>query len=310
MAEVIYNLFYFVENGVVSRIGVKEHFVEGDDQFKIEYLQSRIAGDAEDCRIYPIPKSLLDESGQLHHDRYESMVRIGKADLLYEGLLADLKAKEYPFRIATAIVNGEPICDIRGKWNELLFLTEPREKSTGESGPMEDYLKKYLTENRFDAPSLLYDDHLSAVKELFNKKHYLSCMKLLVSFIDTVAYLEFGDKSKNFLMWLDKYAGLSDLGIYSEELWELRNSILHMSNLDSKRVLSGKVRRIGFFVGPIATPTRFIESDVYFNLIDLIHAVHSAMEKWLHDICRNPEKMASFVARYDRVIRTFSAESL
>ena len=62
-------------------------------------------------------------------------------------------------------------------------------------------------------------------------------MKLIASFIDTMAFLEYGDVPGNFVRWLDTYAKIPSLGIKSAQLWELRNSLVHMSNLDSQKVL-------------------------------------------------------------------------
>lgn len=56
---------------------------------------------------------------------------------------------------------------------------------------MEDYLESYTTSNGFDMPKLLNDDYFNAIKLLFNSDYYVSCIKLIVSFIDTVSYIEF-----------------------------------------------------------------------------------------------------------------------
>jgi hypothetical protein len=61
-----------------------------------------------------------------------------------------------------------------------------------------------------------------------------------MSFVDTVAYLEFDDIPKNFQQWLDKYAILSNIEVSSAELWKMRNSLLHMTNYNSRKVSKGK----------------------------------------------------------------------
>lgn len=53
----------------------------------------------------------------------------------------------------------------------------------------------------------------------------------------------------SFIRWLRDYADLAPLEITAEELWELRNGLLHMSNLNSSQVRSSSVRRISFRVG-------------------------------------------------------------
>tara|TARA_B100000508_G_scaffold121585_1_gene103308 strand:+ start:25 stop:441 length:417 start_codon:yes stop_codon:yes gene_type:complete len=127
-------------------------------------------------------------------------------------------------------------------------------------------------------------------------------MKLLVSFIDTIAYLEFGDVSGSFVQWLKKYASIEKLGITEQQLWELRNSVLHMSNLDSRKVLSGKEKRISFCVarsGYIPDPDLDTQ---YFNFKDLIDEIAQALSRWIKTFQESPDKMLVFIERYDRVI--------
>ncbi len=100
-------------------------------------------------------------------------------------------------------------------------------------GKMEDYLESYTTPDGFDMQRLLNDDYFNAIKLLFNSKYYVSCMKLIVSFVDTVSYLEFGDTPGAFVRWLKTYSAIDKLGITEQQLWEHRNSILHMSNVSA-----------------------------------------------------------------------------
>ena len=111
-----------------------------------------------------------------------------------------------------------------------------------------------------------------------------------------------GDTDKNFVQWLNAYADLTKLGITSTELWELRNSLVHMSNLDSRRVLRGHERRISFFVGPRGMATMHDPDLIYFNLSDLIGVVADANTKWLTDMKGDEEQFRRLVQRYDRVL--------
>ena len=108
----------------------------------------------------------------------------------------------------------------------------------------QSYLSAYMTPRGFDFPRLFNDDFFLAIRLTYNNKHYVSCTKLLVSFLDTVAYLAFGDAPKNFQQFLDKYADLSTIAVASEELWEFRNALLHMTNNESRKVNQGSVRRL------------------------------------------------------------------
>ena len=113
---------------------------------------------------------------------------------------------------------------------------------------MQDYLSVYLTPDGFDMPRLLNDDFFLGIKLCWNHGRYVSTAKLLMSFLDTVAYLEYGDTPRNFQRWLDSYANLAAIGVTSEELWEFRNSLLHMTTLDFRKVTAGHVRRLTFYV--------------------------------------------------------------
>lgn len=62
--------------------------------------------------------------------------------------------------------------------------------------------------------------------------------------MDSVAHVEYGDTPGSFTKWLNTYAQLDTLGITAEELWEQRNSLLHLSNLGSRKVRAGKVRSL------------------------------------------------------------------
>lgn len=168
---------------------------------------------------------------------------------------------------------------------------------------MLDYLKVYLKGAEFDLPQLLNDDYFLAIKLLFNNKRYVSAMKLLLSFIDTVAYLEFDDTPGNFQRWLNTYADLDQVGITADELWELRNSMLHMTTFDSRKVKSRQTRRLSFYVG--APPSDFPTEDAegkYFGFYQLIECVAAALGKYCASFNAEPSKSTVFFERYDQII--------
>lgn len=103
-----------------------------------------------------------------------------------------------------------------------------------------DYIGTFFTDEGFDFTGLLNADFFEPIRILFRAEHYVSATKLLVVAIDSVAYVEFGDGERNpFVAWLYRYANLGPIGVTPEELWEQRNSLLHMSNLDSRKVKKG-----------------------------------------------------------------------
>jgi hypothetical protein len=167
---------------------------------------------------------------------------------------------------------------------------------------MVDYLKAYVRDGEFDLPRLINDDHFSAIKLLFNSGHYVSAAKLLMSFLDTIAFIEMGDVKGNFVLWLRTYADLTLLGIIAEELWELRNGLLHMTNLNSRSVQAGKVPRLFFYVGPLNSLQSSTPGEKCFNLKQLIDVVAKALSKWTATYNSDRSKLLDFVSRYDLTI--------
>ena len=161
---------------------------------------------------------------------------------------------------------------------------------------MVDYLKKYLTDKGFDLPRLLHDDFFLAIKLTFNTGYYISAAKLLVSFIDTMGYLESGDGGADpFRRWLDQHVDLRSLNITSEELWEHRNSLLHMSTLNSRKVSGGHVRRLIAYVGqlPPGSPSEDKEAK-WFSLLGLIQAIAQGISHYIQTTGQAPERWPVF----------------
>lgn len=157
--------------------------------------------------------------------------------------------------------------------------------------------------NTFRFAELIRDDYFKAIRTLFNEKLYVSCAKLLMSCVDTLAYVEYGDAQGNFLKWLDTYVDLKPYGISSGELWEFRNSVLHMTNLASRKVIAGKISPITFYIGgPEAMPPVTPDLPKLFNLHELIKAISKGIGKWGETYNADPDKMLKFIERYDTTI--------
>lgn len=166
-----------------------------------------------------------------------------------------------------------------------------------------DYFGTYFNKERFDFPGLLNADFFNPVRVLFQSQHYVSSIKLLMIAIDSISFIEFGDIKENvFIKWLNTYADLTNVGITVEELWEHRNSLLHMSNLDSHKVLSGKVRRLVAYVGQLPSNFSLSEENAgYYNIVMLIDAIGCACEKWIKTYDNQREKIDNFIKRYDLI---------
>jgi len=168
-----------------------------------------------------------------------------------------------------------------------------------------DYLLIYRTRDGFDISRLLNDDFLRAFKLCWNNRHYVSAAKLLMSFLDTLGYLEFGDTPRNFQRWLETYADLTVIGVAADELWEFRNSLLHMTNLESRKVTAGHVRRLTFYVAQ-SLPKGFPNDSgdaKHFGLWQLFdQVIVEALVKYADSFNVDRHKFSVFVDRYDRLV--------
>lgn len=162
-----------------------------------------------------------------------------------------------------------------------------------------DYFGKYFTEEAFDFTGLINDDFFQPVRILFNNKHYVSAVKLLLVAVDSMSYVEYGDiKETSFIKWLNEYSDIGKLGVTAEELWEQRNSLLHMSNLDSRKVKSGHHRRLIAYVGELPKGVELdSENTGYYEIYQLLLVIADACGAWLRTYGENRGKIDSFVQR-------------
>lgn len=138
---------------------------------------------------------------------------------------------------------------------------------------------------------------------LINSKHYVEALKLLVSSIDSFSFIDIGDKQGNFIEWSNSYIDLNALQISAEELWELRNSILHMTNYESRKVIKGEVSRLILQIGVLSKPQPNKTFDgKYLNIHNFYLETSKAVEKWLTATVSDPVKMDWFFKRYDLIV--------
>jgi hypothetical protein len=168
---------------------------------------------------------------------------------------------------------------------------------------MLDWLEKYLTDDGFEFSRLINDDFFEPLRLVFQNRHYVSTVKLLVIAIDSIGFIEFGDtKQPPFIKWLEEYADLDKVGITPRELWEQRNSLLHMSSLNSRQVNLGKVRKLVAYVGKIPDEVTLGDDIGYYDLQALIYAFAQASNRWVDTYLQNPEKIMKFAERYDLTV--------
>ena len=276
------NIFVFGDETHVHAIGWRLYEKAGTDDELKAFLQSKVHDDhqiaARNDLEEPIPWR-----------NFEVMDRLNPIAGAIAG--AGIVGGENDVYCLTRIVNGEvPVDDTRDESDDA---TVP------------DYLQLYLTEDGFNFPKLINDDYFVAIQLLWNNRKYVSCLKLVFSAIDTLSFVEYGpDRRDCFTSWLDEYCDLGAIGVTSGELWELRNSLIHMTNLDSRKVRSGSTDRLlPRFTHPDRDVAPFVDGMKVLHVARFVRAVlPRGIEKWLQSYNQDRGKFAEFVERYDTIV--------
>lgn len=297
--ESVYNIYAFFEAEQLRAMGIKKYYRQGSDQKKLAFLSERAMLDFSSVQRVPLAQPIS-------RGEYYSRERLGTTQEIFEPLFASVNAGRTPLFCITHIVDGIPKVDLSVPLGPLDTSELP--DGMGRAGEMDDYLFKYLDKEtgKFDMTALINDDYFEAIRLLYNNRNFISCLKLLVSFLDTVAYVEFGDRPPRstpvFIDWIRAFSTSGIAGATPEELWEFRNSLLHMSNLESRKVAEGKFVRLLPYV---ASKDRAPSTDPmtkYINFKNVIEDVGEAVAKWIGTYNEYPEKWHTFISRYDLVV--------
>lgn len=291
--EHVFNIFVYFDKGSAIEYGACSHAIGGDDAEKIAYLRSRIEQDHRAARRYGFSRSFTIEE-------WRAVSRLGQCLTYFEEAFSCLGAPQEPLVCITPVVDGAPRADTQAGLKPFRGDAVTRVEGWG---AVPDYLVHYTSGNTFRFTDLLNDDYFKAIRLLFNASLYVSSAKLLMSCVDTLAFVEFGNVPGNFTKWVGTYVDLAPVGISAEELWEFRNSIVHMTNLASRKIVAGKVSPIMLYVGsPASLPAIDRSLPKPFNLYGLIEAVSSGIGRWGESCNADPDKMVKFIERYDTTI--------
>lgn len=296
--EKVFNVFLYYQNGLIDEVGYVCHEISASDSEIEQFLQKEIERDH-------IKSSKIKLSPAVTHENFMAMCRLGTHLSLFEKFFAKEGASATPLVLLTPIVEGKPQFDIQVSHEPFSYSDIPGHLQSY-PGIMPDYLIEYMTDEGFNIPQLINDDYFEAIRVLFNQKHYVSSAKLLLSCLDSLAFIEFGDLPKTNVLkkWLETYADLTKHNVTAEEIVELRHSLLHMTNLDSRAVKSNKTKRVIIYVGNIEERKHpKAQEDVKFlNLRTFITTIGNAISKWLLTYNLEPTKMVGFIERYDLTI--------
>ena len=274
------NLFVYGNTSHVYAIGWSFYRRSGSYEEQVAYLRERANHDYRNANRQEFEEPITRQE-------FEVMNRVNP---FTNTLMSSAGLSEDTVYCVTHIVNGKPAVD--EAVDEL-------------NNPIPDYLIVYLEHGMFDFPRLIQDDYFEAIHLLWNKKKYISCLKLVFSAIDTWGYIDSGSSDRDsFLNWLDTYCELDKIGILSNELWELRNSLIHMTNLDSHKVRKGKFDRLlpNFSHPDISLPS-YIDGMKVFHVTRFVKEIlPRGLEHWFSTYNKNTSKFPYFVERYDRIV--------
>jgi len=294
MSEQIYNVFLFFDaKDLCSVAGYTAHLHDGSDQEGIDFLRRRVDADLAIAQQVSLSRPFM-------RSEYNARCRLGEGHYLYDELFMQIGAGASPLFVSTPVLNGVPHFNYSSEHGGL-DVNDVAEK-LGEPGVMVDWLRKYSSDEGINFSQLIHDDYFLAIKLTFNAGLYVSAMKLLVSCIDSLAYIEYGDDRGAFVKWMGEYCELAPLGITAAELWELRNGLLHMTNINSSKVRKNQVRRISFRVGDAPEVPREAGGVYYFDFLGLVQAFAQAQARWIESYNSDRDKFAKFVERYDETI--------
>ncbi|WP_311260738.1 hypothetical protein, partial [Xanthomonas sp. WCS2018Noco2-27] len=284
---------FFDAKDICSVAGYTAHVHEGSDQEGIDFLRARVDADLGKAQKVSLSKPFT-------RSEYNARCRFGEGHSLYDELFVQVGAGASPLFVSTPVLNGNAHFNYSSEHGDL-DVNDVSEK-LGEPGIMVDWLRKYTSNEGINFSQLIHDDYFLAIKLNFNAGHYVSAMKLLVCCIDSLAYIEYGDDRGAFVKWMEAYCDLTPLGITAAELWELRNGLLHMTNLSSSKVRKSQVRRISFRIGAAPEIPRDVGGVYYFDFLGLVQAFAQAQARWIESYNNDPGKFAKFVERYDETI--------
>lgn len=281
MRESLVNIFVYGDEKHAHAVGWRVYEKAGSYEELTKFLQSRVRLDHQSAQREYLAKPIPRRD-------FEAMDRLNP----FAGALAARGiVDENSVYCITHIVNGE------------VHVDETRDESS--SGVVPDYLQIYFTEDGFDFPQLIQDDYFGAIHLLWNNRKYVSCLKLVFSAIETLGYIEYGpDRANCFTKWLDDYCDLGKIGVTSDELWQLRNSLIHMTNLDSRKVRSGRTHRVlPRFTHPDRDTALCVDGMKVLHVARFVIAVlPEGIENWLRSYNRDGKKFGEFVERYDTIV--------
>ena len=165
-----------------------------------------------------------------------------------------------------------------------------------------------------DLGEALYKAFMEAIYVLFQQGYTISGLKLLLSALDTMAFLTTGNGNSGteFKAWLAKYVDLESVGIDADELWAHRSALLHMTNFHSKSVNKGAVKFLipalreapQEFKDPVKSKIDALYGTNYkfYSVQKLFEAVFVGFDIFLAEIDSNHDLKAVVISSFGEVV--------
>ena len=166
--EQIINIFFFGDERLARYIGYRRYQREGTPEDLVRFLKERVDADYTN-----VTQHLLAET--VDWAEVPSIVRSGDVWVLLDR--CGVNAGYDEVYCVTYIVNGQP------KFDEILDEFAP--------DAFPDYLRIYFTDEGFDFIKLINDDFFDSIKLLWNNRKFISALKLMLSTVDTIGFIEY-----------------------------------------------------------------------------------------------------------------------
>jgi len=150
-----------------------------------------------------------------------------------------------------------------------------------------------------DKLKVFMDSQIESIAVLYMKGLYVQSAMLLYASIDQMAWLSVKGESepRDFKNWIDRYFDkdkLSEIGVSADELWEARNSLLHMSTSESRKIKKqsyekeGVIRKIYYMAGYKCNDSERIDS-VMVDLFKLCEGFFWGANKFVEEVRNDRE---------------------
>jgi hypothetical protein len=111
MTEKIFNLFLYVDKGIITEIGAIMHEISGSDYEKKEFMKSRVHTGAKKNVRFLVPSHFkVSVNGRImqgvHYETYKRVNAIGAANRLFEEIYEHYEAPSEPLKHIATVIDG------------------------------------------------------------------------------------------------------------------------------------------------------------------------------------------------------------